>query len=107
MHRKFVLLAGTSLMAMLVGAQASLASPTATQNVTFTVSKAVAIGSTGNQTIASAIDPSSGTPTGSATGGLTVSSNDARRFQITAKTNASTVTEAGTTTARALRKVNN
>ena len=77
MHRKFVLLTGTSLVALLFGAQASLASPTDTQNVTFTVSKAVAIVSTGNQTIASAIDPSSGTPTGSATGGLTVSSNDA------------------------------
>jgi len=106
MHRKFVLLAGTSLVALLFGVQASLASPTATQNVTFTVSKAVAIVSTGNQTIASAIDPSSGTPTGSATGGLTVSSNDASGFQITAKTNASTVTEAGTCTPAESANVN-
>src|SRR5207245_7864850 len=106
MHRKFVLLAGTSLVAMLFGAQASLASPTATQNVTFTVSKAVAIVSTGNQTIASAIDPSSGTPMGSATGGLTVSANDASGFQITAKTNASTVTEAGTCTPAQSANVN-
>jgi hypothetical protein len=98
MHQKFAWIAGTVLAAGLFGAQVSLAATSATQNVTFTVAKAVGIVSNGNQTIATAIDPSSGTPSGSATGSLAVSSNDAGGFQITAKTNAATVTEAGTCT---------
>ena len=95
MKLKSTLIAGAFLAASLLGAQVSLAATTATQNVTFTVAKAVGIASTGDKTISTAIDPSSGTPTGTTTGGLTVSSNDASGFQITAKTNASTVTEAG------------
>src|SRR5919201_5483218 len=85
MHRRFAWIAGTVLAATLLGAQVSLAATSATQNVTFTVAKAVAIASTGDRPIATAIDPSSGTPTGTTTSGLTVSSNDAAGFQITAK----------------------
>jgi hypothetical protein len=76
------------------------------QNVTFTVAKAVAITSTGAATISTAIDPSGGTPTGTTTSGLTVSSNDTAGFQITAKTNAATVTEAGTCTPAQSANVN-
>ena len=91
MNRKFAWIAGTVLAATLLGAQVSLAATSATQNVTFTVAKAVAITSTGAATISTAIDPSGGTPTGTTTSGLTVSSNDTAGFQITAKTNAATV----------------
>src|SRR5437660_11969814 len=106
MNRKFAWIAGTVLAATLLGAQVSLAATSATQNVTFTVAKAVAITSTGAATISTAIDPSSGTPTGTTTSGLTVSSNDTAGFQITAKTNASTVTEAGTCTPAESANVN-
>jgi hypothetical protein len=106
MNRKFAWVAGLLLGASLLGTQVSLAATSATQNVTFTVAKAVAIASTGDRTIATAIDPSSGTPTGTTTSGLTVSSNDASGFQITAKTNASTVTEAGTCTPAESANVN-
>lgn len=88
-------IAGIALATTLLGAQTALAATSATQNVTFTVAKAVAIVSTGTATVSSSIDPSSGTPTGSASSGLTVSSNDASGFQITANTSASSVTEAG------------
>jgi hypothetical protein len=98
MSLKFSWIAGVVLAATLLGAQVSLASTSATQNVTFTVAKSVAIVSTGDKTISTAIDPSSGTPTGTTTSGLTVSSNDASGFNISAKTNAATVTEAGTCT---------
>jgi len=106
MNRKFAWIAGTVLAATLLGAQVSLAATSATQNVTFTVAKAVAITSTGAATISTAIDPSGGTPTGTTTSGLTVSSNDTAGFQITAKTNAATVTEAGTCTPAQSANVN-
>src|SRR5690349_452579 len=106
MNRKFAWVAGIALAATLVGAQVSLAATSATQSVTFTVAKAVAITSTGDKTISTAIDPSSGTPTGTTTSGLTVSSNDASGFQVTAKTSAATVTEAGTCTPAQSANVN-
>src|SRR6266849_9419908 len=106
MNRRFAWIAGTVLAATLLGAQVSLAATSATQNVTFTVAKAVAIASTGDKTISTAIDPSSGTPTGTTTSGLTVSSNDTSGFQITAKTNTATVTESGTCTPAGSANVN-
>ena len=91
----------------LIGASAASAATTATQNVTFTVAKAVALTSGGNVTTTpSSIDPSSGTPTGSATGSLTVSSNDASGFQLATKTSASTVTESGCASPTANANVN-
>jgi hypothetical protein len=80
---------------VLTGANAALASTTATQNVTFSVAKALAISSAGDVSIGTAIDPSSGTPTGTANGTLNVKSNDHAGFQIQASTPSATVSEAG------------
>ena len=106
MNRRFAWITGTVVAATLLGAQVSLAATSATQNVTFTVAKAVAIASTGDKTISPAIDPSSGAPTGTTTGGLTVSSNDKSGFQITANTSAATVTESGSCTPAESANVN-
>jgi hypothetical protein len=103
---KFLTIAGSVLALTLLGTQASLAATSATQAVTFTVAKAVSISSGGDKTISTAIDPSSGTPTGTTTGTLTIQSNDAGGFQIAANTGASTVTESGSCTPSESANVN-
>ena len=93
--RKFLFLPLLGLLA-LGGTNIAFAATTATQNVTFSVAKVVAITASSVSGLGTAIDPSSGSPTGTGTGTLTVSSNDKTGFQVTAGTPAATVNEAGT-----------
>ncbi len=81
--------------AMVLGINVAFAATSGSQSVTFSVLTAVSITTGANQTIATPIDPSSGTPTGTATGSLTLNSNDLLGFQLTAQAGANTITEAG------------
>jgi hypothetical protein len=79
----------------LLGAQVALAANTATQNVTFSVAKAVAITASTGPSSLGAVDPSSGGGTANGTGSLTLASNDTSGFQLQVNTTGSSVTEAG------------
>lgn len=90
-------LMGVGVVAALVlGINVVFAATSGSQSVTFSDLTAVSITTGANQTIATPIDPSSGTPTGTATGSLTLNSNDLLGFQLTAQTGSNTITEAGT-----------
>lgn len=89
--RKPLILTCLAGIGLLAGANAAFAATSATQNVSFSVAKAVAITSGGDVTIGSITPPS----TGSGSGTVTVSSNDSSGFQLNASTSGATVTESG------------
>src|SRR5713226_4477112 len=82
---RWAILAIGAAAAVAVGVDAAFAATSASQSVTFSVASAVSITSGGNVTIATPIDPSSGTPSGSATGTLNMQSDDHNGIQVTAQ----------------------
>lgn len=79
--------------AALLAVNAAFGATSASQSVTFTAGTGVAITAGPNQTISGSIAPGT---SGTATGALTVSSNDLLGFQLSAQAASATISETGT-----------